>query len=342
MSNEAIILVTLGGECFEATFQRQATAAWTDGVFYQFKLKDLAKNRGEQPISLFISRPEHVFISDYDKRLETVRWNVLRRAFDSGVLDFDAPFDEHTYKKIPLQASDFQAQSAASGQEVKQFIIHKAYWLGFRRSSNPSIPLRFDSPTDLEYLGVNADEVKRYIWLLEGQGLLDKTLEGMGRPEPKLIDLYESRQSVSLANERVFPKGSQYEAFREITAILRSAKKEIFVADNYLDESLLDMIGALPLRLTVKLLTFAPRPDFKVAVKKFMQQYKQSIEVKVHDKDVHDRAIVIDDAEFYALGASIKDIGEKLSLLNELQDQASIKKLRQELLAVWASATLLS
>jgi hypothetical protein len=160
----------------------------------------------------------------------------------------------------------------------------------------------------------------------------------MGRPTAKLVGLYESQQSISLPNEKVFPKGTQYEAFKEITGILRSATREIFIADNYLDESVLDMLAALPMRPVLKLLTYTRPADFKVAVKRFQSQYQRPIEVRLHQKEVHDRAIVIDDTHFYALGASIKDIGEKLALLNRLEDSANIAKLRNELQSIWDSA----
>ena len=98
------------------------------------------------------------------------------------------------------------------------------------------------------------------------------------------------------------------------------------------------MLAALPTRPTLKLLTYKRPADFKVAVKRFQSQYQGPIEVRFHQKEVHDRAIVIDDTHFYALGASIKDIGERLSLLNRLEDSANIAKLRNELQAIWTSA----
>lgn len=57
-----------------------------------------------------------------------------------------------------------------------------------------------------------------------------------------------------------------------------------------------------------------------------------------HNAEIHDRAIVIDDLGFYALGASIKDMGMKLSVVNRLEDAESTSRLRAELNRIWASA----
>ena len=44
-------------------------------------------------------------------------------------------------------------------------------------------------------------------------------------------------------------------------------------------------------------------------------------------------------AQFFALGASIKDLGDKLSVLNKVEDPANVTRLRTEFHTIWASAT---
>jgi len=145
-------------------------------------------------------------------------------------------------------------------------------------------------------------------------------------------------QNTTLPNEKVFPKGSQYEAFKQVTSILGSATHEILIADNYMNDEVLDMLLAVPAKPNIKLLTFRPAPDFKVAVKRFQGQYQRPVEAKTHDADIHDRAIVVDGTHVYALGGSIKDMGAKLTFLNKVEDATNIDKLRKELQRIWASA----
>jgi pyrimidine deaminase RibD-like protein len=187
-------LVTVKGECFEIGLRRkQENLPDRVGVLYLFHINDLTdKNRGRRLISVYRFGPQESYGPNYDERLETVLLNTIRRAFDSGRLTFDGPYDPHTYTEILLQPEDFRPQRTASGDEIQELIKHEAYWLGFRYNPNPRYPISFDSPTDLDYLGVSSNDVKRYVMLLEHRGLLEKVLEGVGRPTPKLIETVES------------------------------------------------------------------------------------------------------------------------------------------------------
>ena len=199
--------------------------------------------------------------------------------------------------------------------------------------------MNFESETDLEYLGVSAQDVKRNQWVLEQEGLLEQSkIPGAGRPTIQLVKMYESPESTVIRNEQVFPKGTQYEAFKAVSSILRTAKREILVADNYLGSSLLEMIEAIPSKPTIRLLTFKPSADFKAAVTAFKKQYGPSVEVRLHHKEVHDRAMIVDDRDFYTLGASIKDLGNNLSLLHKVEDLANISRVRVEFQTIWGSA----
>jgi hypothetical protein len=333
-------LVTLTGECFDSTFEEARTALPNrDGTLHYFRLNDLTKGRGERLVSLFFFNFDRLSIPQFDQQVESVRLNTIRRAFDSGILSFDSAYDPHTYKEIPLAVADFNPHPALSDIEIRQFILHKAYWLSYKYGRYPTV---FDDQIDQDYLGVGYDDVRRGIWYLDGEHLLDKAnIEGHGRATLKLVKAYESSQSTNLAGESVFPTGTPFDAFKKIAAILRSATSEIFVADNYLDDSVLDILAAVSSKPSIKLLTARTSADFKTALKQFRLQYGHHIEVREHSKQVHDRAIVIDNKDFYALGASIKDAGLKLSLLSKLEDVSAIAKLQTELQRIWTSATVI-
>jgi hypothetical protein len=277
-------------------------------------------------------------IAEFDRRIDTVLLNTIRCRFDSGELTFDVPEGATYYKEVLVTHEDFQQQPPASDEEIRQLIIHGAYWRSYRFGNR--YPVQFDSETDLEYLGVGVQDIRRNQWVLEQDALLEQSkIPGYGRPKVQLVKMYESRQSTVIRNEQVFPKGTQYEAFKSVTNILRTATKEILVVDNYLGSSLLEMLEAIPSKPAVRLLTFKPSADFKAAVAAFKKQYGQSVEVRLHQKEVHDRAIVVDDKDFFALGASIKDLGDKLSLLNKVEDPSNVARLRAEFQTIWASAT---
>jgi hypothetical protein len=141
---------------------------------------------------------------------------------------------------------------------------------------------------------------------------------------------------------RYFAKDTQFDAYKVVSKMFKSARHDIFIADNYLDDSVLDMLMSAPSQPSVRLLTFKPSADLKIAVKRFQSQYRKSVEVRLHQKEIHDRAIVVDDKDFYTFGASIKDLGKQLSVLNKLEDPTNVAKLRAELQTIWASAQPLS
>jgi hypothetical protein len=334
-------LVTLSGECFGALFEEARSALpHRDGTLHYFRLNDLIRNRGERLVSLFFFNFDRLSIPQYDLKLPDARLNAIRRAFDSGALSFDSPYDLRIYHELPLTIADFSPRLPASDIEIRQYIIHKAYWLSYKYGSYPT---ELDGQCDLNYLGIDHQDVKRGIWYLNGEHLVDKVnVGGHARATIKLVKAYESAKSTSLPHEIVFPAGTQFEAFRKITSILQSANTEIFIADNYVNSDVLEMLAAVSSKPSIKLLTFKPSVDFKLALQKFRSQFGLAVEARVHNAEIHDRAIAIDDVQFYALGASIKGAGAKLSLINKLEDVSVIGKLRAELQRIWAAATLIS
>jgi predicted nucleotide-binding protein len=186
-------LVTLGGQCFEAEFEREERAADRDGIYYFFRLKDLTGNRGELFVRIFRFGPKEMLDPNYDRRIEAVRLNAIRRALDAKTLSFDRLREPRQYQHVPLTPADFKPQPAVSEDEIRRFIKRKAYWLSFRYSPDGRYPVQFDDPVDLEYLGIDADDVIRNVYFLGEQGFLGKTtIPGMGRPNPTLIEEYEA------------------------------------------------------------------------------------------------------------------------------------------------------
>ena len=168
------ILVTLGGEYFEIEYIGVGHSGGRDGVLYLFKLRDLLKDRGERNVSLFRSGTDRVFIEDYDARIETVRLNFLRRAFDSGAFSFETPVEPDQYHELRLTTADFQPQKKADDEAIRRFIKFGAYCLGFRYRPNnhPNLFVDFDCPEDLDYLGVKSEDIGRNVWFLTQKGYL--------------------------------------------------------------------------------------------------------------------------------------------------------------------------
>jgi hypothetical protein len=87
------------------------------------------------------------------------------------------------------------------------------------------------------------------------------------------------------------------------------------------------------------MLTFRPSADFRVVATRFQAHYQRTVEIRLHNEEIHDRAIQVDGTHFYALGGSIEDRGAKLTFLNKVEDASNINRLRTEFERIWASAT---
>src|SRR5712692_9590612 len=217
-SSDGVALVTLSGECFEVVFEGTESAGNRDGVLYLFRLRDLKNNRGTRLISLFRSGQTKLWFKDYDSRIANVRLNAIRRAFDSGALSFDVAHNEHSSTEIVLHSAEFNSRPPANADDIKRFIKHTAYW-AFKLNSD-SDPTRlhtvFDIPLHLEYLGVSAADVNRYVVFLSNEGLIQsEKIAGSGRATNKLIKEYEA--------------DSEHEAFQLMA--IEEAKKSVSESD---------------------------------------------------------------------------------------------------------------
>lgn len=193
--NEGSLLevVTLGGECFRARLDSTEAASDRDGLYYLFNLDDLTRNRGRRLISLFRSGQDKTLRPNHDVVIANVRINAIRRAFDSGSLNFNVQVDERRYQHLIIRAEDFEPHPSVSEANLRNFISHKAYWLGYRYNPNPDppFPIQFDIPADLDYLGVDSGIVRREMWRLTQKGLLENVKEGFGRPTLSFVEAYE-------------------------------------------------------------------------------------------------------------------------------------------------------
>lgn len=176
-------LVTLEGECFELTLARKTGYPDRDGELFHFLIDDLIANRGRVLVSVFASGTLRVLVPNCNAQIDSVILNKMRGAFDSGELTFVGTHDSSEYRELVLQPEDFKPQKATA-DEIQELIKHEAYWLGFRYSPNPRYLVSFDSQTDLDYLGVSPNDVRRYVMLLEHRGLLERVFEG-GKADPQ-------------------------------------------------------------------------------------------------------------------------------------------------------------
>jgi hypothetical protein len=102
--------------------------------------------------------------------------------------------------------------------------------------------------------------------------------------------------------------GQVFDAYELVSRIIRSAKQNIILIDNYIDESTLTHLAKKSAGVKVLLLTQSINPQLTLDVQKANTQYG-NFDVKQFGKS-HDRFLIIDGGlEVYHVGASLKDLG---------------------------------
>jgi len=113
----------------------------------------------------------------------------------------------------------------------------------------------------------------------------------------------------------IFFDGQIFDAYVFISDLIRNSKKSIVLIDNYIDESILTLFSKNP-KINVIIYTHNISKQLKLDIEKYNKQYN-NLQVKV-TKKFHDRFIIIDDIEVYHIGASLKDLGNKVFAFSKI------------------------
>lgn len=112
-----------------------------------------------------------------------------------------------------------------------------------------------------------------------------------------------------IPNQGVFYDGQIFDAYLFVSKLIRSAKKSIILLDNYVDETVLEHLSKAAPQVKVYILTKTISKNLKLDIEKHNAQYKK-IELLEFDLS-HDRFLIIDQADIYHIGASLKDLAKK-------------------------------
>lgn len=175
-----------------------------------------------------------------------------------------------------------------------------------------SAVLRSDRAIQVSIQIINAFvEMRKFI---AGHSILLQRMEGIERKQletdkkfEKIFKALECKDFIP--NQGVFFDGQIFDAYELASKIIRSAKKNIVLIDNYIDESSLTHLSKKGNTVNVLLLTKTISQQLNLDVKKANEQYGH-FEIKIFSKS-HDRFLIIDNTEVYHLGTSLKDLGKK-------------------------------
>jgi len=116
-------------------------------------------------------------------------------------------------------------------------------------------------------------------------------------------------RSGTTPTEGVFYDGQVFDAYAFVSRIIKSAKHQIVLIDNYIDESVLFMLAKRRSKVKATIYTGKITRELKLDIARYNKQYPP-VEVLVF-KSSHDRFLIIDATTIYLIGASLKDLGKK-------------------------------
>ncbi|MBS9767863.1 MAG: virulence RhuM family protein [Flavobacteriaceae bacterium] len=118
----------------------------------------------------------------------------------------------------------------------------------------------------------------------------------------------------------LFFDGQIFDAYIFVCDLIKSAKKEIILIDNYIDESVLQLLTKRKKKVLVTIYTLKVNEVLQQDLDKHNSQYEK-VKIKIFKKS-HDRFLIIDE-RVYHFGASLKDLGKKWFAFSNMQLNAN-------------------
>lgn len=154
---------------------------------------------------------------------------------------------------------------------------------------------------------------------------------------------HPSRQvsQVTIDREGVFVGGQPFDAMLAVTSIIRAARKSVTIVDGYVSDHTISLLGVKADQVASRVLTKSSTPLLVTSAKTFNAQYAAGPPLEIRTTAAfHDRFIVIDDADYYHFGHSLKDAARSQAFMFSRIEEPTIVAAVSALIAKeWTSAT---
>ena len=162
--------------------------------------------------------------------------------------------------------------------------------------------------------------IRKYISsnLLEQKYINNMVLED--HDKIKLLEDYLQKLEKKKKVNEIYFNGQIYDAYSKIHEIFNSAKKELVIVDSYADNTILDIIKRLSIKVIIitKYNNLLTEQDIKKYNKQYNKQYNNL--TVYYNNAFHDRYFILDNEKVYHCGASINRIGYKTFSINLISD----------------------
>ncbi|MBU0925351.1 virulence RhuM family protein [bacterium] len=201
---------------------------------------------------------------------------------------------------------------------IKHYNLDAIICVGYRVSSSKATKFRQWATSILKnYIQngyvINSDKItnERFVSLEKDVNILKNKIDNISA---KFED-----NSLKI-KQGIFFDGQVYDAYSFVSDLIRTAKDEIILIDNYIDDSVLTLFSKIP-NIKITIYTNTISKQLKLDFEKYSEQY-DNITLKTF-KNSHDRFLIIDNYEVYHIGASLKDLGKKWFAFSKIDISAN-------------------
>ncbi len=154
-------------------------------------------------------------------------------------------------------------------------------------------------------------------------------------------ELFEELGAVNTVEKpamQYFAEGQYFDAYNSLRECVKHANDSIILIDGYVDEDILAFFPTKEPSFKLRILTKSKslNDTFNLAIKIYNKQYK-NLKVSTSEK-YHDRFIIVDKTDFYHIGASIKDAGNKAFMFTKIEDESIKALILSSVLREWDDA----
>ena len=149
-------------------------------------------------------------------------------------------------------------------------------------------------------------------YLLKGYSInhrIDKVENDVYSLKKKVDEINFQVNTLLPPTEGIFFDGQIFDAWQFAAGLIKEAKHNIILIDNYIDETVLALLAKRNAGVSATIFSGKITKQLETDLLKHNAQYP-AIEVKTFTKS-HDRFLILDQETVYHIGASLKDLGKK-------------------------------
>ena len=274
---------------------------------------------------IYTFRNQQVMVDSDLARLYQVTTGNLNKAVKRNLSRFPECFcfqlTEHEYKNLRFQNGSSSLNNNYGGRRYMPHVFTE------QGIAMLSAVLKSDIAVEVSIKIMNSF-VEMQNFLLSNREMfarLDRVELKQLETDKKLEEVFNYIGANTEVKQNIFFNGQIYDAFSFIVGLIKKAKKEITLIDNYVDFNTLNILCKKNQGVDVVIATAGKGSLSIKDITKFNAQYpKLSVKTNI---DFHDRFLIIDRTEVYHIGASIKDAGKKSFGITKIEEKDMIQSL---------------